>query len=256
MSYALITGGSSGIGLAYAEELASRGFDIFIVSNRDDLNLSAQQHLQSLYPTLEVKTLMMDLAVSEAAQQLFDYCQEQNIDVEVLVNNAGMFYFGAAVEKPVTLSQKMVTLHVDTPMALSLLFGKAMKERGHGYILNASSITAFMKFPTVAVYESTKTALMAFSYALASELEHHGVNVCCVCPGAVDTDLYNLPVNTRKWLCRFGLMLKPHQVAKKGVRALFRGWKRRIPGVWSRIFVALSIIAPDWIVNILKKKFV
>lgn len=256
MSYALITGGSSGIGLAYAEELASRGYNIFIVSNRDDLNISAQQHLQSLYPTLEVKTLMMDLAVSEAAQQLFDYCQEQNIDVEVLVNNAGMFYFGAAVEKPVTLSQKMVTLHVDTPMALSLLFGKAMKERGHGYILNASSITAFMKFPTVAVYESTKTALMAFSYALASELEHHGVNVCCVCPGAVDTDLYNLPVNTRKWLCRFGLMLKPHQVAKKGVRALFRGWKRRIPGVWSRIFVALSIIAPDWIVNILKKKFV
>ena len=256
MSYALITGGSSGIGLAYAEELASRGYNIFIVSNRDDLNISAQQHLQSLYPTLEVKTLMMDLAVSEAAQQLFDYCQEQNIDVEVLVNNAGMFYFGAAVEKPVTLSQKMVTLHVDTPMTLSLLFGKAMKERGHGYILNASSITAFMKFPTVAVYESTKTALMAFSYALASELEHHGVNVCCVCPGAVDTDLYNLPVNTRKWLCRFGLMLKPHQVAKKGVRALFRGWKRRIPGVWSRIFVALSIIAPDWIVNILKKKFV
>ena len=256
MSYAVITGGSSGIGLAYAEELASRHFNILIVSNRDDLNSSAQQHLQTEYPTLEVKTMMLDLAVPEAAQQLFDYCQNQNLDVEVLVNNAGMFYFGATVEKPLSLSQKMLNLHVHTPVSLSILFGKAMKERGHGYILNASSITAFMKFPTVAVYESTKTALMSFSYALASELKHHGVNVCCVCPGAVDTDLYNLPVNTRKWLCRLGFMLKPHQVAKKGVRALFRGWKRRIPGVWSRIFVAVSIIAPDWIVDIIKKKFV
>lgn len=256
MSYAVITGGSSGIGLAYAEELASRHFNILIVSNRDDLNSSAQQHLQTEYPAIEVKTLMMDLAVPEAAQQLFDYCQEQNLDVEVLVNNAGMFYFGAAVEKPLSLSQKMLNLHVHTPVSLSILFGKAMKERGHGYILNASSITAFMKFPTVAVYESTKTALMSFSYALSSELKHHGVNVCCVCPGAVDTDLYNLPVNTRKWLCRFGFMLKPRQVAKKGVRALFRGWKRRIPGVWSRIFVAVSIIAPDWIVDIIKKRFV
>ncbi|MCR4965331.1 MAG: SDR family NAD(P)-dependent oxidoreductase [Bacteroidales bacterium] len=256
MNYAIVTGGSSGIGLAYAEELAARNYNILIVSNREDLNLTAQQHLQSLYPNLEIKTLMMDLAVQEAAQQLFDYCKEQQLDVEVLVNNAGMFYFGAAVEKPVTLSEKMLNLHVHTPMALSILFGKAMKDRGHGYILNASSITAFMKFPTIAVYESTKTALMSFSYALSMELKHHGVNVCCVCPGAVDTDLYNLPVNTRKWLCRFGLMLKPNQVAKKGVRALFRGWKRRIPGAWSRVFVALSIIAPDFIVNIIKKKFV
>jgi len=256
MSYAIVTGGSSGIGLAYAEELAARNYNLLIVSNRDDLNLTAQQHLHSLYPNLEIKTLMMDLAVQEAAQQLFDYCNEQQLDVEVLVNNAGMFYFGAAVEKPVTLSEKMLNLHVHTPVTLSILFGKAMKERGHGYILNASSITAFMKFPTIAVYESTKTALMSFSYALSSELKHHGVNVCCVCPGAVDTDLYNLPVNIRKWLCRFGLMLKPNQVAKKGVRALFRGWKRRIPGVWSRVFVALSIIAPDFIVDIIKKRFV
>lgn len=256
MSYALITGGSSGIGLAYAEEMAARQYNILIVSNREDLNETASQQIRAQYPALEVKTLMMDLAFPEAAQQLFDYCHEQQLDIEVVINNAGMFYFGAAVEKPTKLSEKMLTLHVHTPVMLSLLFGKAMKDRGHGYILNASSITAFMKFPTIAVYESTKTALMSFSYALSSELKHHGVKVCCVCPGAVDTDLYNLPVNMRRWLCRLGFMLKPHQVAKKGVRALFRGWKRRIPGVWSRIFVALSIIAPDWIVDIIKKKFV
>lgn len=256
MSYALITGGSSGIGLAYAEELASRNYDIFIVSNRDDLNIQAQEQILEHHPGTTVRTLMMDLATQDAAQQLFDYCHDQQLDIEVLVNNAGMFYFGAAVEKPVALSEKMLALHVQTPMALSLLFGKEMKTRGHGYILNASSITAFMKFPTIAVYESTKSALMAFSYGLASELKHYGVNVCCVCPGAVDTDLYNLPVKTRQWLCRLRLMLKPHQVAKKGLNALFRGWKRRIPGVWSRIFVALSIIAPDWIVDIIKKKFV
>ncbi len=256
MNYALVTGGSSGIGLAYAEEMASRNYNILIVSNRDDLNLQAQEQIQRHHPDISVRTLMMDLATTDAAQKLYDYCHEQELPIEVLINNAGMFYFGASVEKPVSLSEKMMILHVHTPVTLSLLFGKEMKDRGQGYILNASSITAFMQFPTIAVYESTKRCLMTFSYALSSELKHHGVRVCCVCPGAVDTDLYNLPVNIRKWLCRFGVMLKPHQVAKKGVKALFWGWKRRIPGVWSRIFVALCLIAPDWLVDIVKQKFV
>ena len=90
MSYALVTGGSSGIGFAYAAALAKRGYNIFIVSNRDDLNQESQEKLQKQYPNIIVSTLMMDLAQEKSAQDLFDYCHEHNILVDVLVNNAAI----------------------------------------------------------------------------------------------------------------------------------------------------------------------
>ena len=256
MSYALVTGGSSGIGLAYAEALAKRGYNIFIVSNREDLNVSAKETLQGRYPDSTIHTLMMDLAQSGAGQQLFDYCHEQNLEIEVLVNNAGMFYFGAVVEKILPVTDTMLQLHITTPTDLCVLFGKEMKEKRHGYILNAGSITGFMSFPTIAAYESSKAYLVKFSKALAYELNHHGVKVCCVCPGAVDTDLYNLPINLRKWLCRFGVMLKPHQIANRGLRALFNGRKRKIPGTINYFFLFCCFLLPGFIINIVKKKFV
>ena len=256
MKYALITGGSSGIGLAYADALAARGYNTLIVSNRNDLNAEAQKTLQAKHPDITVSTLMSDLAVAGAGQQLFDYCHEHDMDIEVLVNNAGMFYFGAVVEKPIALTDKMLQLHVSTPTDLCVLFGKEMKDKGHGYILNAGSIAGFMSVPTIAAYESSKSYLVKFSKALAFELKHYGVKVCCVCPGAVDTDLYNLSPSLRKWLCRIGVMLKPHQIANRGLRALFNGRKRKIPGIINYFFLLCCFLLPGFIVDIVKKKFV
>lgn len=256
MKYALVTGGSSGIGYAYAEGLAARKYNVLIVSNREDLNANAQTELQTKYPNITVSTLMMDLAEAGAGQRLYDYCHEHDMDIEVLVNNAGMFYFGAVVEKPCALTDKMLSLHITTPADLCILFGKEMKEKGHGYILNAGSITGFMSFPTIVAYESSKAFLVKFSKALAFELSHYGVNVCCVCPGAVDTDLYNLSPNMRKWLCRFGLMLKPRQIANRGLRAMFHGRKRKIPGLINYFFLFCCFLLPGFMINMVKKKYV
>ena len=135
-TYAIITGGSSGIGFAYAEEWARKGYNILIVSNREDLNAEAQNRLQPQFPEQRILTRYQDLTAENAAQELFDYCESENLIVEVLVNNAGMFYFGAAVDKPMALSHKMTMLHCTTPADLCVLFGQKMKERGCGYILN------------------------------------------------------------------------------------------------------------------------
>ena len=254
--FALITGGSSGIGYAYAEEWARKGYNILIVSNREDLNRQAQEKLQALFPQQKVLVRYQDLTSSEAAQELFDYCESENIIVEVLVNNAGMFYFGAAVEKPVALSHKMTMLHCTTPADLCVLFGKAMKDRGHGYILNASSITAFMSFPTIATYQASKSYLLRFSKGIHYELSHYGVKVCCVCPGAVDTDLYNLPVKMRKRLRAIGVMLSPEQIAKRGVWATLHGRKVKIPGAINYFFILLCFLLPGFVINLVKKKYV
>ena len=160
MAYALVTGGSSGIGYAYAEELAQKGYDILVVSNREDLNQSAQASLQQNFPNVKITTLYADLTDADAPQRLLDYCHENGIEVEVLVNNAGMFYFGAVVDHPAKLTEKMVMLHNYAPASLCALFGAEMKARHKGYILNASSITAYMTFPTIAAYEASKAFLL------------------------------------------------------------------------------------------------
>ena len=255
-TFALVTGGSSGIGLAYAEEWARKGYNILIVSNREDLNEEAKNSLQKQFPEQQIITRYQDLTAENAAQELFDFCERENLIVEVLVNNAGMFYFGAAVDKPMALSHKMTMLHCTAPADLCVLFGQKMKERRCGYILNASSITAFMSFPTIAVYQASKSYLLKFSKGLHHELSHYGVKVCCVCPGAVDTDLYNLPVKMRKRLRAIGIMLGPEQIAKRGVRATLHGRKVKIPGVINYFFLFLCFLLPGFVVDLVKKKFV
>ena len=255
-TYALVTGGSSGIGLAYAEEWARQGYNILIVSNREDLNEEAQKCLQTQFPDLQIRTRYQDLTTPDAAQELFDFCESENLIIEVLVNNAGMFYFGAAVDKPMALSHKMTMLHCTAPADLCILFGQKMKERKHGYILNASSITAYMGFPTIAVYQASKSYLLKFSKGLHHELSHYGVKVCCVCPGAVDTDLYNLPVKLRKRLRAIGIMLGPEQIAKRGVRATLHGRKVKIPGPINYFFLLLCFLLPGFVVDLVKKKYV
>ena len=255
-TFALVTGGSSGIGFAYAVEWARKGYNIFIVSNNEDLNRDAVARLHNLFKELRIISLYKDLSHPLAAQELFNYCKSENIEVEVLVNNAGMFYFGAAVDKPVESSATMTALHCNTPVTLCILFGNEMKRRGRGYVINASSITAFMCFPTIAVYQASKAFLYKFSKGLAFELSHYGVQVCCVCPGAVDTDLYNLPLKIRKILRSMGIMLTPEQVAKRGVKAVLRGRKVKIPGLINYVFISLCFLIPDFIINIIKKKFV
>lgn len=254
MIYALVTGGSSGIGMAYAKEMASRGYNILIVSNREDLNMESQQWLQNKYP-VHIETLYQDLAIPEAAQQVYDYCHAHNMEVEVLINNAGMFYFKPAVETPIPMENTMLQLHVTTPTLLCTLFGKDMKERRKGYILNAASICGYMSFPTIATYESTKRYVRTFSRALAFELSDYGVKVCCVSPGAVDTDLYHLNKKLRKRLCRWGIMLTPSQVAKRGLSALFRGRKSIVTGGINYFFLFLTAIVPDFVINMVKRKY-
>lgn len=255
-TYALITGGSSGIGAAYAEELARRGYNILIVSNREDLNEQEKRTITNLFPEVTVITRYQNLAQKDAAQELFDFCEQNNLVVDFLVNNAGMFYFGAAVEKPAAISQKMTILHCETPMALCVLFGKKMKERKKGFIINASSITAFMSFPTIAVYQASKSFLHKFSKGLSYELSHYGVNVCCVCPGAVDTDLYQLPLKVRRILRTVGIMLSPETIAKRGVKAAIHGRKVKIPGLINYFFLLICFLIPGFLIDIVKKKFV
>ena len=205
---ALITGGSSGIGLEYARQLAGLGYDLAIVSNRlEELEVAAEE-LRRDY-SVKVFTLFADLACNGAAAQVAAWCDREGIVPDVLINNAGMFFMEYLSPESMEKVSAMMTLHMETVTQLCILFGSRMKAAGYGYILNMASMTAWIPAPGIAVYSASKAYLVSFGKGLSHELKPYGVTVTTVCPAAIDTGLYPLGDKLRTTLKRLGIIKSP-----------------------------------------------
>ena len=219
---ALITGGSSGMGLEFSRALAARGCDLVLVSNREDELEAAAEALSKEFP-VQVRTRFQDLARQEAAEELFGWCSSEGISPDVLVNDAGMFFFKELQVSDLDRVQAMIDLHVTTVTRLCILFGAQMKERKSGYILNVSSMTARIPAPGISVYSSTKAYLLTFGRSYAFELEPYGVRMTTVCPAAIATPLYRFNPKWMRLGVRIGLIRTPQWLVKRALKALFRG---------------------------------
>ena len=253
--FALITGASSGIGLAISEELAELGYPLLMVSNEEEKLAEAASGIQA---GCGVKTvpLYMDLAKADAAGALFDYCAANNIAVEILVNNAGIFFFRDVIKTPPERMETMMRLHMFTPALLCRLFAEQMiNERRGGYILNMASIAAWMMMPGIALYSSTKSFLRCFSRSFRHEVFDRGVSVTTVCPGAAATGLYNLPPRYMKLGIRLGIIMEPRRLARRSLKKMFRRRAEYIPGgLINRLFILLVQSLPAPLIRRIKKK--
>jgi short-subunit dehydrogenase len=252
---ALITGASSGIGYEMAKELASRGCNLVLVSNEKEKLLTIKGEFERDYH-ITVNQLCMDLARQNAAEELYEACKTQGLQVSILISNAGMFFFGQTVKTDVTRGKMLLNLHVVTPSILSVLFGRGMKERRHGYIAFMSSISAYKDFPGISFYGSTKRYLMSFAKSLRSEMKEYGVSVTCICPGATATNLYNAakaPVNLDLAL-KTGIMMRPDKVARKGLNALFHKKATYIPGIINKIMVLIAVLTPQFLIDFINTR--
>ena len=153
---ALITGASSGIGYQYARQLAARGYDLLIVSNDAEGIANSAAEIRKQYG-VRITPLYRDLSAENAAEDLYRYCEDEQLDVEVLVNNAGVFFFDDLARVDSRRIELMLRLHVRTTTLLCHYFGRSMQARGRGYILNMSSMSAWMPFPGISVYAATKS---------------------------------------------------------------------------------------------------
>ena len=251
---ALVTGASSGIGLCYSEVLA-RDYrcDLLMVSNQEEALKAAAGRLSAAYG-VSAQWLCMDLSQPEAARRLHDYALGKGMEVDVLVNDAGFFFFDRYKDVPWERIQSMLNLHMVTLAGLTRLFGADMCARGHGYILNMSSICAWMRFPGLQTYDSTKAFVYSFSLSVQPEFRMHGVKLTVVTPGAVDTPLYGLPPEKRRNLLRHGISMKPEKLAAKALKAMFRGRKKCMPGWANHLLRPLVTALPAPLVYAIIKR--
>jgi len=249
---ALITGGCSGIGRAIANELAQKGYDLILASNQEErLHKSCEEIIAKYH--IKVRPVFIDLALPDAAVKLYEYCHSEQLEVDILVNNAGIFFFGEVVETPGAKAQCIMTLHTTTPALLCTLFGKDMKAKRSGHILNISSLAASLPYPGIAFYSSTKRFLKSFSRSLRTEMIDYNVNVTWICPGAVSTQLYDLKEADHKRALRYGIMMRPERLAALAVKAMFKKKASIMPGLLNRIFLPLMLLIPHGIILVIKR---
>lgn len=199
-------------------------------------------------------TLYKDLSTPTAAQEIMDYCKEQELTVEVLINNAGIFSFKLMEELPERMINLYIDLHMRSVTQLALLFAADMKTRGRGYILNMSSMSCWMPMPGIGMYAATKAYIRVFSRSLHLEMKESGVHVCVACPGGIATDLFGLPKNLQKLGVRLGALATTKGFVKGALRRLF--WKRKqyINGIINRIAIVAVALLPTWARLIVKHK--
>lgn len=263
---ALVTGASSGIGLQYATALA-RDYhtDLLLVSNQEQEQIAVARQLADTYH-VQATPLYADLSKPEAAEQLHQYCVDNNIQVDILINNAGVFFFNPLSETNMKRLELMLNLHVVTVAKLTRLFAEDMinrtlteaeqqervlgKPRKKGYILNMSSMSAWMAYPGIQTYNATKAFIYNFSKSIWYELYPQGVNITVMTPGAVDTALFGLAPNLRRLAVNLTVSIPPEQLVKRALKRMFRGKKSGMPGVLNHLATPLLKHTPDWLVRV------
>ena len=250
--YAIITGASSGCGYEYARVMASKGYDLLIVSNEEAIHDKAALLRQDF--GVEVVSLVRNLGVQDAAIELYEFCQAEKLEVEVLINNAGVYHDRDFLDDSEEFNELIFNLHMHTPAMLMYYFAQDMVKRGKGYILNMCSITADIAVQRLGSYSATKAFLRNFTRSLHVELKGKGVYVTDVTPGAINTGLYNI----RPWMTKMGLILgyivEPDYLARRAVKAMFRGRaKVSIPCVWNTILLFFVALIPTCILRLVRK---
>ena len=251
---ALITGGSSGMGLEFARQLAAKGHDLLLVSNQQEELAKTAAELSQAYG-VNVIGRYQDLAKEKAAEELFGYCQAENLQIDILINNAGMFFFEELSTENEAKALTMMRLHMFTPTRLCVLYGEEMKKRGSGYILNMSSMAAKLPCPGITIYSATKAYLKSFGKSLYFEMRPYGVGVTTVCPAAIATPLYKLKPSLLKLGVNIGLIGTPQWLVRRALRRMFHHRRVVKPGMMNYYLPPLIAILPKRLVDLLWRKY-
>ena len=264
-TYALVTGAASGMGRIYSLQLAQRGYNIIMV----DINAAGLQETERMVKAeIEASTeipsdrkgafrmipIVQDLSVSDAADKIFAATEAAGCVVEVLVNNAGVMYCQGIAETSERMLNIIMMVHMYTPLMLCRKYVIGMKERKCGYIINISSLAAWMIWPGIGMYAHTKRFVRNYTRELRIECQKTGVSVTNAYFGAVDTPLIPLKDSLRRLARALAVMIRPETAVKKALNATFRRRKGTMPGLLNKIFLPFILIMPDCLLGWIYRK--
>ncbi|WP_323772932.1 SDR family oxidoreductase [Alcanivorax sp.] len=237
---ALITGASSGIGAEMARQLAAAGCNLILVARRTErLNALAEE-----LSTVSVQVVTSDLSDPLAPQMLFDEVIRRGLLVDILINNAGFGFQKPLLAMSLEDQLGMVDVNDRALLALTRLFAAPMSERGRGWILNVSSVSAWFPIPGMATYAASKAAVLHLSRALHEELKPFGVVVTALCPGGTRTEFSSL-AREKMDPDLEKAMMPADRVAAAGLQGLMAKKAVVVPGALYKLMVAVTRFLPE-----------
>lgn len=250
----VITGASSGIGRALAFEFAARAFNLVLTGRNSEALRDVASECERAY-CVRTQIYAADLTLAPQADAMAEMLSSQDLDYEVLVNNAGFGVKGQFATTGIVAELGMVRVQLEAMMKLTKALLPGMLRRGSGRILNVASVYAFAPVPQQSVYAACKAFLASFSTALREEIRGTGVTVTVLCPGATRTEF-----RTRAGIAErdSNKGMDASEVARFAVDGVLRGKALITPGVWNRGFVAVCRHLPvQWVpplVNFINKR--
>ncbi|PRD54720.1 SDR family NAD(P)-dependent oxidoreductase [Sphingobacterium gobiense] len=241
--YALITGGTAGIGLELAKCFAKDAYNLVLVA-RDEARLGrVKRELEAAFD-IEVYTIAQDLATPDAANEVYRKVSDQHIFVDVLVNDAGQGEYGLFAKTNLDRLLEIIQLNIVATTSLTHLFLKDMLAHERGKILQLGSIASEVPGPWQAVYHATKAFVLSFSEAVRQEIADSNITITVLEPGATDTDFFNKAGMTESKVMDQKLS-DPAKVAEDGYNALMAGKDKVISGMKNKLMIAASNLMSD-----------
>lgn len=244
MTYALITGASKGIGRAIAKELASQKINVLLIARSENLLAELTAEIKKKY-SVECFYLVLDLSHPEAADKIYNWCNNHKYSVSILVNNAGYGLSGSFDSRCFQEHIEMLNVNILSTIKLIHLFLPQLKQQKKACILNIGSSAAYQSVPFLATYAAGKSFIVSFSRALRYELRNSSVVVSVVSPGVTDTDFpirANVPEKGLKAAKK--LSMPPEEVAKIAVRSMLRGKAEVLTGLLTKATVLFVKLLP------------
>jgi short-subunit dehydrogenase len=244
--FALITGGSSGIGAAFASELASRGHPILIVALQDENLEHFKKQIEDRYG-VSCHTLGVDLSEGNAPAEIHQWVIENEFSVNILINNAGIGSKEIFEKIDIEFYKRQLMVNVVNAVILTRLMIDNLKLSGPSYILNMGSLGGFFSIPEKVSYVASKAFIHSFSKSLRYELEPCGIKVVLLCPGGVNSNMNSrMVISELKGIAKKSVF-EPEKLATVAIDSMFNNETVIIPGLINKSFYHINKFLPAFV---------
>ena len=249
MSTALVTGGTSGIGLAFCRELAERGNDLVIVARHRARLENVSDELRARH-SVNVEIMAADLSKRAALRRVADRVADRDRPIDLLVNNAGFGTSRSFLKGDLADEEAMLDVLCHAVLVLSHAGALSMKDRGRGAIINVSSVAGFVPMGT---YGAAKGWCTAFTQSLAHELAGSGVSATALCPGFTHTELHERAKVDMSKLPKV-MWLEADRLVRDCLDDVKAGKVLSVPGMQYKVIAGIAEVAPRALVRALSSR--